>query len=95
MKITKTLFIGWEVASYLPEGGKYSVREHNPTWDTDFKLLTTQEVEFEVQEVDARGELIESLQRRNDAIWEKASKDSAPIKEKIQQLLALDAPAAA
>lgn len=90
MKIKKTLYIGWQTASYHKDGGAYSVRDFNPTWDKGFKLLVTlPDHEIEVPEVDARGELIESLRRERQEIIIEASAKAKVIEDRIEELLAL------
>jgi uncharacterized protein YPO0396 len=92
MEITRTLYIGWEAKSYMPDGGDYLIRDCDPSaWNEDFKLLTTQQITIDVPEIDARGELVESLKRKKGKIIAKATEEATAIDEQIQTLLALPA----
>ena len=93
MKITKMLYIGWQSSAHTQVGGYYRITEYDVTTiDNDYKLLKTEEIDFDVPEIDGRGELVESLKRKKDAIITKATQEAVAIEEKIQQLLALDSP---
>lgn len=95
MKILRKIFIGWDCARYENgERGAYSIKDYHPTWDKDFKLLETLDMEFDVPEVDARGLMVESLKCKKDAVIQEATAKAEAIEEKIQQLLALPQPAA-
>lgn len=92
----QTIYVYWKPDKYSAEGGNYGC--HNmagfeTAFPGEYILIGQQEVEFNIDPFDARSLLIDSLKTEKDKIISEATKNAQHLEEKIQQLLALDAPA--
>lgn len=98
MKITASLY--WISDKDHKYGGRYEVlsgshMDGHSSYGSTWRLLDTKEIEFDPIAFDARGELIESMKKEKKELIREATKKAEQIEEKIQQLLALDAPVSA
>ncbi len=91
------VFLYWVVDDFSEDGGRYcmlnsgNMSGHENRWS----LLGSKEVDFDIPAFDARAKAVESLVAQKDSVIKEATAKAQAIEEKIQQLLALDAPVAA
>jgi hypothetical protein len=91
------VYLYWVSDAYMPDGGSYHATLHDGMdgHDGRWRLLTSSEADFDVPAFDPRAELIESMKKEKAEVIREATKKAERLDERIQQLLALDAPAAA
>lgn len=91
-----TAYLYWVADSFYAEGGRYEVSRHDMDgYGGKWKLVGQKEVDFDVADFDPRELLIDSLKAEKAKVISEAAKEAEKLEEKIQQLLALPASAAA